>query len=175
VAEARELFSKAVAADPRYAPAVQGLADSYAAAWLEPTRFEVLRGEHQRPGILDRAATLARQAIELDPYLARAHATLAWILHWQYRRNEALAEMERARELNPNLVDGRFGLMLAHDGRAGWEGLTYVEPPIVGTNSRGLSTMTLMVGPCSAQALLCHGTLQCRTSRRGYGRQLAVS
>ena len=38
---------------------------------------------------------------ELDPYLAEAHATLAWILHWQYRRDEAIAEFNRALELNP--------------------------------------------------------------------------
>lgn len=117
-AEARELFRKAVAADQQYAPAVEGLGYSYAVAWLEPTRYEPYRREFQNADVLDRAVTLARRAVELDPYLAGAHATLAWILHWQYQRGEALAEFERAMELNPNLTDGRFGLMLAHDGRA---------------------------------------------------------
>jgi tetratricopeptide (TPR) repeat protein len=72
----------------------------------------------RQPATLDRALSLARQAVELDPYLAEAHATLAWILHWRYRRPEAIAEFERALELNPNLADGRLAHMLVHDGRA---------------------------------------------------------
>jgi len=122
---ARELFNKAVGIDPRYAPAVEGLAASYSVAWLEPTRYEPFHREFQRTETMNRASELAHRAVELDPFLARAHATLAWILHWQYRRDDALAEFERARESNSNLVDGRYGLMLAHDGRAD-EGIAYL-------------------------------------------------
>jgi adenylate cyclase len=118
VGEARRLFARAVEADPRYAPAVEGLAYSYAIAWLEPTRYQPFRREFQKPETRNRALELAQRAVALDPYLASGHATFAWILHWQYRRDEALVEFERAMELNPNLMDGRFGLMLAHDGRA---------------------------------------------------------
>lgn len=125
-AEARGLFEKALAADPKYAPAIEGLAYSYAIGFLEPTRYAPFRREFMHPPVLERAASLGRQAIELDPYLAKAHATLAWILHWQYRRREALGVFERAIELNPNLVDGRYGLMLAHDGRAA-EGVAFLN------------------------------------------------
>jgi adenylate cyclase len=115
VAEARRLFEQALAADPGYAPAVQGLAYTYAAAFLEPMRDGRLAGELRQQATLDRA--LAQRAVEIDPYLAEAHATLAWILHWQYRRAEAIAEFDRALDLKPNLVDGRLAHMLVHDGR----------------------------------------------------------
>jgi adenylate cyclase len=118
VARARQFFSEALAADPRYAPALQGLAYTYAAAFLEPMRDGMFGGELRQQATLDRALSLAQQAVEVDPYLAEAHATLAWTLHWQYRRGDALAEFERALALNPNLSDGRLAHMLAHDGRA---------------------------------------------------------
>lgn len=118
VAQARQLFDKALQADPRYAPAMQGLAYTYAAAFLEPMQDGLLANELRQAATLDRARTLARKAVELDPYLAEAHATLAWILHWQYHRDEAIAEFNRASELNPNLADGRLAHMLVHDGRA---------------------------------------------------------
>lgn len=126
VAEARHLFEQALAADARYAPAVQGLAYTYAATFLEPMRDGRLSGELRHPAALDRALSLAQQAVELDPYLAEAHATLAWVLHWQYRRKEAIAEFRRTFELNPNLVDGRFAHMLVHDGRAD-EAVAYMQ------------------------------------------------
>jgi adenylate cyclase len=125
VTEARQLFEQALAADAQYAPAAQGLAYTYAAAFLEPMRDGQLSGELRQPATLERALSLAQQAVELDPYLAEAHATLGWVLHWQYRRSEALAEFQRALELNPNLVDGRYAHLLVHNGRAS-EAVTYM-------------------------------------------------
>jgi TolB-like protein/DNA-binding winged helix-turn-helix (wHTH) protein/Tfp pilus assembly protein PilF len=129
VVEARRLFEQAIAADPGYAPAVQGLAYTYAAAFLEPMRDGRLAGELRQQATLDRALALAQQAVELDPYLAEAHATLAWVLHWRYRRTEAIAEFQRALELNPNLVDGRLAHLLVHDGRAS-EAVAYMQRTI---------------------------------------------
>ena len=64
---------------------------------MQPTdRPEGLNGEFQKQATLDTALTLAQRAVSLDPYLAEAHAELGWILHWQYRRGEALAEFEQA-------------------------------------------------------------------------------
>ena len=123
---ARRLFEQALAIDAGFAPAVQGLAYTYAAAFLEPMRDGQLSDELRKPGTIERALILARRAVELDPYLAEAHATLAWILHWRYRRGEALAEFERALVLNPNLADGRLGHLLVHDGRAG-EAVAYLQ------------------------------------------------
>jgi TolB-like protein/DNA-binding winged helix-turn-helix (wHTH) protein/tetratricopeptide (TPR) repeat protein len=126
VAQARRFFEQALAADPRYAPAAQGLAYTYAATFLEPMRDGRFSEEFRQPATLDRAHSLARQAVELDPYLAEAHATLAWILHWQLRRKEAIDEFQRARELNPNLADGRLGHLLVHGGRAS-EAVAYMQ------------------------------------------------
>jgi TolB-like protein/Tfp pilus assembly protein PilF len=126
VAEARRLFEQALAADPRYAPAAQGLAYTYAAAFLEPMRDGRFAAELRQPATLARALALAERAVELDPYLAEAHATLAWVLHWQYRREEALAQFQRALELNPNLADGRLAHLLVHNGRAS-EAVVYMQ------------------------------------------------
>ncbi|HWH85081.1 MAG TPA: winged helix-turn-helix domain-containing protein [Burkholderiaceae bacterium] len=114
--EARTHFRAALAVEPRYAPALQALAQTYTAAWLEPTAVEPIKSEYQKQSTLDQAQSLAEQAIEIDPFLAEAHATLAWILNWQYQRPAGLASFRRALELNPNLAEGRFGIMLAQAG-----------------------------------------------------------
>lgn len=119
LAQARDFFERSLGVDPRYAPALQGLAYTYAAAYLEPMSDGLFAAELRQPAILDRALKLGLQAVELDPYLAEAHATLAWILHWQHRRSEAITEFKHALVLNPNLADGRLAHMLVHDGRAG--------------------------------------------------------
>ena len=116
--EARAHYRAALAVDPRYAPALQALAQTYTAAWLEPTTVEPIKSEYQKQSALDQAQALAEQAIEIDPFLAEAHATLAWVLNWQYQRPAGLASFRRALELNPNLVEGRFGIMLAQAGHA---------------------------------------------------------
>jgi len=118
VAEARSLLEQAVDADPYYAPAVQGLAEAYLIIWLERTGYAPLDPELRHPETLERARAVAERALRLDPLLAEAHATLAWTLHWQYRRQEALAEFEKAHALNPSLADGRYAHALMQDGRA---------------------------------------------------------
>jgi adenylate cyclase len=126
IAAARALFEKSLAVDPRYAPAVQALAFTYALAYLEPAASEPIRLEYDQQDTIDRAFVLAQRAIDLDANLAEAHATLGWILHWLYRRSESIAEFERAFDLNPNLADGRFALVLTHNGRAE-EGIAYMK------------------------------------------------
>ena len=69
---------------------------------------------------------LAQKAVELDPHLADAHGTLAHILRWLHRPAESGAEFARAFQLNPNLVDYRFGLALIHWGRTE-EGMEHLE------------------------------------------------
>jgi adenylate cyclase len=113
--KARQLFRQALASDPRYAPAMAALARNYVAAWLN---YPSIDGEYQQQPTLDQAFALAGQAVSLDPSLAEAHAELGWTLHWQYRRAEALAEFDRALELNPNMADGHLAVMLIHAGRA---------------------------------------------------------
>jgi adenylate cyclase len=113
---ARDHFHQALAVEARYAPALQALAQTFTAAWLEPSGVEPIKSEYQQASTLDRGQALAEQALEIDPFLADAHATLAWILHWQYQRPAGLASFRRALELNPNLAEGRYSLMLTHAG-----------------------------------------------------------
>jgi len=113
IMKARDLLHRSLEADPRFAGAFAALAGTYVRSWRER-----LNDEYRQPSTLDRALEYGRQAVELDPYMAEAHAQLAYVLHWQYRRGEALREFERAFELNPNLADGRYGLMLIHNGRS---------------------------------------------------------
>jgi adenylate cyclase len=115
---ARQMLEQSVAADAHYSPAIAALADTYLRAWLVPTEFPSTAGEFLQQATIDRARSLAQQAVGLDPYLAEAHAELAWILHWQYRRSEAITEFRRAFELNPNMADGRFTILLTHGGQA---------------------------------------------------------
>jgi adenylate cyclase len=75
----------------------------------------------------DRSRAVARaRGHRTGPYVPEAHATLAWILNWQYRRAEAIAAFECAFELNPNLADSRFTLVLYQDGRAP-EGIEFMK------------------------------------------------
>jgi len=116
--EARQLLEQAVAADAHYAPAIAALADTYLRAWLVPTEFPATAHEFLQQAMIDHALELVHDAVAIDPYLAEAHAELAWILHWQYRRSEAIVEFRRAFELNPNMADGRFTILLTHGGQA---------------------------------------------------------
>jgi adenylate cyclase len=118
IAAARTLYEQCIAADPRYAPALQGLAHTYIVSWLHRKQYEPIAREYQEQATIDRALYLAQKAIELDGNLPDAHVTLAYVLHWQYRRAEGMAEFERAFELNPNLADFRFSIALIHNGRA---------------------------------------------------------
>jgi len=126
ITAARTLYERSIAADPNYAPANVGLAHTYNATWLNPQQYEPIAREHQEQATIDRALSLARRAVQLDPNLPDAHAMLAWVLHWQYRRAESMAEFERAFELNPNLAEGRFGHALIHNGRTA-EGIEYMR------------------------------------------------
>ena len=126
IASARALYEQAVAADPRYAPAIQGLALTYFRSWVHPSPGHPIGGEFQQQAVLDRAESLARKAVALDNTLAKARATLGWILYWQERPLEAMSQFERAFEFNPNFVDARFGGLLVHNGRAP-EAIDYLE------------------------------------------------
>jgi TolB-like protein/Tfp pilus assembly protein PilF len=121
---ARSFFEQAIAADSSYAPPVHGLASTCHAAWIEP--YELLAAEYQQSATQERALMLAQKAVELDPQLPDARVTLAHILRWLHRPAESQAEFARAYELNPNLVDYRYGLALIHWGHLE-EGLEHLE------------------------------------------------
>ncbi len=96
--KAAEYFQEAINKDPDYAPAYAGLADAY--AWnvghmLLPPRE-----------LYGNAKAAAVKALELDPTLAEAHASLAFVndlYGWDW--DGALQEYQRAIALNPNYAN----------------------------------------------------------------------
>lgn len=118
IAKARDLYQRAAAIDPRYADAVEGIANTYLLAWLEPHPEGPHAAEFQAPNALKWAGDYARKAVELDDTSATARATLGWILNWQSGPTEGLVLFDQALQLNPGLVDWRYGLLLSHGGRA---------------------------------------------------------
>jgi TolB-like protein/Tfp pilus assembly protein PilF len=131
IAAAKSAYEKALAIDPDYAPAIGGLAAVHLTEWLNPfvnspSYFSRKQTSEQDFAALDRAEQLARQAIELDPTLAEAYATLGWVLHWKQGPRAGLRMFERAFELNPNLANGRYANSLSHSGRA-TEAVAFLE------------------------------------------------
>jgi eukaryotic-like serine/threonine-protein kinase len=112
VAEGIQHFEQAIAADPTYAPAYTGLADSYA-LHVDYRSVPVAEG-------FERAKAYARKALELDETLAEAHASLAWSLFvydWDWEGAER--EFRRAIELDPLYATAHqwYGFLLASRGR----------------------------------------------------------
>jgi adenylate cyclase len=96
-AQARQLWEKAVALDPQYAEAYAWLSWTY---WREAGfRWSA------DPQTLERALTLAQQALALDDSLPRAHAVLGFVYVLKQQYEEAIAERERATTLDPNNAD----------------------------------------------------------------------
>jgi tetratricopeptide (TPR) repeat protein len=89
-----DLFQQAIAADPNYALAYSGLADTYNIA---PSYTDMTSKQGH---LLADEAT--RKALELDDSLPEAHAARAWALATAWRWSEAESEFRRAIELNPN-------------------------------------------------------------------------
>lgn len=115
---ARSLYEQAAAIDTRYSEALEGIANTYLLAWLEPSPGSALDAEFQSPNALKWAGDYARKAVELDETSATARATLGWILNWQSGPAEGLSAFDQALQLNPGLADWRYGLLLSHGGRA---------------------------------------------------------
>ncbi|SNT44197.1 DNA-binding winged helix-turn-helix (wHTH) domain-containing protein [Granulicella rosea] len=107
-----ECFRQSIQADPNYAPAYAGLADSYALL----ASFSVESGKTANPDA--RAAALS--AIHLDPTLAEPHASLGMIYFFtDWNGPAAEQEFERAIALNPNYATAHhwYALDLAAMGR----------------------------------------------------------
>ena len=109
--EARKLLRQSLAVDANYEPAMTALSQAYLFGWCER-----ISAEFHQPAVLDQALRIAQQAVVANHRSAEAHTQLSWVLHWAGGHDEAMAEFRQALELNPNLADGRLGLMLAVDG-----------------------------------------------------------
>ncbi len=93
--KAIDYFNQAIAKDPNYALAYSGLADSYL---LLPAY-----GAAAPKDSIPQAKAAVKKALELDDTLAEAHASSGRILSgFDFDSMKAIAEFERAIELNPN-------------------------------------------------------------------------
>jgi TolB-like protein/Tfp pilus assembly protein PilF len=91
---AGEFFERAIAADPTYAGAYAGLAQTYL---LIP-----VFGAGRPPDFFPRATVAARKAIELDETSSEGRAALAMLLLFDFKFAPSEQEFRRAIELNPN-------------------------------------------------------------------------
>jgi len=103
--KSRSFYQQALDADPSYALAHAGLADTYA---FGGTKTSELAEKH------------AREALRLDENLAEPHATLGFIQmfsRWEWA--EAEKELKRALELNPNYATAHqwYAIYHASQGR----------------------------------------------------------
>jgi serine/threonine protein kinase/Flp pilus assembly protein TadD len=96
---AREMFSKAIAIDPGYALAYAGLADTYTEFW---------RNYESTEENLTQAEEASREAVELDPNLAEAHASRGFALGQRRRYEDAAREFGLAMQLNPRLFEAYY-------------------------------------------------------------------
>jgi TolB-like protein len=96
---ALDQFALAIEADPGYAPAYAGIADSHYIQTL--STYDVVPPREGMP----RAKTAALKALEIDETLAEAHVSLANVMtHYEWDRASAAREYQRALELDPNYV-----------------------------------------------------------------------
>jgi eukaryotic-like serine/threonine-protein kinase len=128
IKQAQSYFEEAIREDPNFALAYVGLADSYldlgAYRWVPPQEAyrhgsEAIRkaleldatlGEaHSSLGYLDwnyswdwhAAEREFRHSIDLNPNYVEGRIALVWYLAWSGRRDEALAEVQKIRSLDP--------------------------------------------------------------------------
>ena len=87
-------FDEALAADPTYAQAYAGIADSYAML----ASYAMMEAREAMP----RAEAAAKRALELDEALAEAHAALALALFTRGDWENAETGFRRAIQLNPS-------------------------------------------------------------------------
>lgn len=105
-AEARRLFRKAVAQDDQFASAHTMLAYAcFMAVFDALTDYRVDQ--------LEESFEVAQKAVRLDDRDAMAHAILGRVLSMRHQHGQAIAECDKAIELNPNLAQAQFGRGLA--------------------------------------------------------------
>jgi adenylate cyclase len=111
MAQARQMYEKAIALDPHYAAAYASLGATHALGWIWQWS--------QDPQSLERAFALTQQAIALDDSLSLAHSVLGFVYVAKKQHERAIAEGERAITLAPNDADGyaQLGIILNFAGR----------------------------------------------------------
>src|SRR5215470_1735536 len=96
-----ELFQRAIVADPNYALAYAGLADSY----MVSTGYGTVIPPKQAQPL---AETAAQKGVELDDSVSEAHVAKANALAGFWKWDGAESEYRRAIELNPNNASAHY-------------------------------------------------------------------
>jgi serine/threonine protein kinase/tetratricopeptide (TPR) repeat protein len=96
-----DLFQQAIVADPSYALAYTGLADSYTVG----SSYQIGISSRQAQLLADEAT---RKALDLDDLLPEAHTSRGNALAMAWKWNEAEREFRRALELNPNIAQAHY-------------------------------------------------------------------
>jgi serine/threonine protein kinase/tetratricopeptide (TPR) repeat protein len=96
---ARRMFERAMEADPKYVPAYAGAADccSFLYMYWDASKAN-LEGAH----------AYSKQALEIDPSRAEAHASRGLALSLGQQYHEAEGEFEEAIRLNPNSFEAHY-------------------------------------------------------------------
>ncbi len=111
VARSNALLEQAIDIDPEFALALDALAYGYL--------LQVWSGERERGTAMEQAAELLTRALEQEPELEQAHASLGLLASMAGEFEEANARHERALEINPNYFGAQvnYGLSLVHQSR----------------------------------------------------------
>ncbi|TAM84542.1 MAG: hypothetical protein EPN47_00010 [Acidobacteria bacterium] len=136
-----DYYQRALALDASYAPAYAGMAEVY--GLLANNRYMPSRE------VYPKAKAAALKALELDPGLAEAHASLAEILNdYEWDWPAAEKEYRRAIELDPNDANAHhwYAMSLAWHGRLR-EAIAQIE------EARRLDPLSMRVGGNVAQIL----------------------
>ena len=109
---AKELFESAIALDPAYALAYSGLADAYMILEVHSSAIPPATAKRQ-------ARELVSKALEINPDLSEARASLGLLLSTEYDFSGAEKELRRATSLNPSYSNAHnwLGNVLAAQGR----------------------------------------------------------
>lgn len=109
--DAVDYFQRAIEQDPSYALAWSGLADAVG--------LQTQHSPEAVPPTLPNHEQAARRALEFDPELAEAHASMGFYHFKQRNGPAALRELQRAVELKPSYAQAHhwLGLLFMHFGR----------------------------------------------------------
>jgi tetratricopeptide (TPR) repeat protein len=148
-----DFYTRAIEADPTYAPAHAGLAEAY--------RARSIVGPVSSMEAFPRARNAAMRALELDDRLIEAHIALGWIrfsFDWDWAGAER--ELQRAIELNPENADAHraYAHLLSNQGRHG-------EALLEAARARELDPRSLISNALEGQFLFYAGKHEAAAAR----------